>query len=64
MDPAKPAPDQADTIWGSNGNDHIVAGGGNDYIDLWNTAGNDFIDAGAGNVAVNEVCYEVERRVA
>lgn len=59
MDSGKPVSDQADTIFGSNGNEHIVAGGGNDYIDLWNTAGNDFIDAGAGNEAANDV----ERRL-
>jgi len=42
------APDRADTLFDSAGNDHILAGGGGDFV-FATRGGDDFIEAGAGS---------------
>lgn len=48
VDPSRPAPDRADTLYDSAGADHILAGGGDDVIDA-HRGGDDRIEAGAGD---------------
>ena len=45
-DPNKPG-SIADTLYDSANNDHIISGGGDDYIDAWR-GGDDVIEAGSG----------------
>ncbi len=47
-DPGKPEPGRSDTLYDSPGNDHIIAGGGDDVI-RWGHGGNDLVDMGAGD---------------
>lgn len=48
---AGPEVDRADRLFDSAGNDHIVSGGGDDYVGA-TEGGNDYIEAGAGRDSV------------